>query len=90
MRTIHEHRGTFVPSLADGHVAGHHHDQTTAKTSNSHRKNGETISQCIHKELRSLLDDPEQDATGLHMYLPCRNNSQKILIRMKASQLAKC
>ena len=68
MKTIHEHRGAFVPGLAGGRVAGHRHVQTTAKTSDNwggkrSRKNwGDNYP--MHKDLRDLLDDPQRDVTG--------------------------
>ena len=69
MKTIHEHRGAFVPGLAGGRVAGHRHVQTTAKTSDNHggkrekKERGDNFP--MHKDLRSLLDEPERDVTGL-------------------------
>ena len=69
MKTIHEHRGAFVPGLAGGRVAGHRHVQTTAKTSDNHggkrekKEWGDNFP--MHKDLRSLLDEPERDVTGL-------------------------
>ena len=68
MKTIHEHRGAFVPGLAGGRVAGHRHVQTTAKTSDNwggkrSRKNWKD-NYPMHKDLRSLLDDPQRDVTG--------------------------
>ena len=66
MATIAEHRGAFVPGLAGGRVAGHRHVWTTAKTSKSHggkRKKKEWGGNFpMHKDLRSLLGDPEQFA----------------------------
>ena len=67
MKTIHEHRGAFVPGLAGGRVAGHRHVQTTAKTSDnwggkiSKTNWGDNYS--MHEDLRSLLDDPHRDVT---------------------------
>ena len=68
MATIAEHRGVFVPGLAGGRMAGHRHVGMTAKTSKNHggkrEKNEWGDNFPMHKDLRSLLDDPEQDVTG--------------------------
>ena len=68
MATIAEHRRTFVPGLAGGRVVGHRHVRTTAKTSKNRggkrekKEWGDNF--LMHKGLRSLLDEPEQDVTG--------------------------
>ena len=68
MKTIATHPGAFVPGLAGGRVAGHRCVRTTAKTSKNHRSKREKKEWGdnfpMHKDLRSLLDDPEQDVTG--------------------------
>ena len=66
--TIAEHRGAFMSDSAGGREAGHRHIQTTAKTSKNHEGKREKKEWgdnfLMHKGLRSLLDEPEQDVTG--------------------------
>ena len=67
MATIAKQRRAFVPGLAGGRTTGHRHVRTADKTSKNHggkRENKERGDNFpMHKDLRSLLDDPEQDVT---------------------------
>ena len=70
MKTIHDAKGAFVPSLAGGRVPGHRHCATSEKMNNKHsgkrtrlEYNLALTQKEVHPSLKSTLDDPEQDLT---------------------------
>ena len=72
MQTIHGAKGAFVPDLAGGRVPGHRNCATSRKTSNNHGGKRERLEYNLalkekemHADLKSILDDPEQDVTGM-------------------------
>ena len=72
MKTINGTKGAFVPGLAGGRVPGHHHCATTEDMSNNHGDKREKLEYNLalkekemHANLKSILDDPEQDVTGM-------------------------
>ena len=72
MKTIHGAKGACVPGLAGGRVPGQRHRARTSKTSNNHGGKRDTIAfnlalkeKEMHADLKSILDDPEHDVTGM-------------------------
>ena len=72
MKTIHDTKGAFVPGLAGRRVPGHRHRATSEKTSNNCggkwtqlEYNLALTQKEMHANPKPILDDTEQDLTGI-------------------------